>query len=279
MFESYLLEITGQIFNEENGNSQVLNKILDSAGAKGTGKWTVQIASDLGVPVGAIYSALELRKLSNNKGLRVSLNKKYQQEIDEINLQKDKGKIISDAKKALYASILVAYIQGYEVIAAASRDLQYTKPHQQVSEENNLGNYNSKELDTNIDLVEVSRVWKAGCIIRSNLLGLFEEIFMENKDDMDFTLLESSKIIEMFDEFKQSWKSSVELANKHCTPYQTIGSSLNYLHSFTSVNLPANLIQAQRDLFGAHTFKRKDSDGTFHHHWGDDFSVTADFKK
>ncbi len=277
-FESYLLEITQQIFSEESGNSQVLNKILDSAGAKGTGKWTVQIASDLGVPAGAIYSALELRKLSNNKDLRVNLNKKYKKMVEEVGLSKDKNKIIDNAKKALYASILVAYIQGYEVIGAASRDLQYTKPHQGLKA-SELAGYDSEDLVTHVDLVEVSKVWKAGCIIRSNLLEVFEEIFETNKSDEKFTLLESPEIIEMLSGYRASWSSSVELANKYNVPYQTIGSSLNYLHSITAASLPANLIQAQRDLFGAHTFKRKDKEGTFHHYWGDEYSVTADFKK
>jgi len=280
-FRSYLLDITVQILSEENNNSNILDKILDSASTKGTGKWTVQIASDLGIPVGSIYSALELREISNNKSLRKKLSKNNSifavGKKAKNSMQRDN--LLRKVSDALRANILTSYIQGFQIIEQASRGLVYTKPHiNYLNEEDRIkiGDYSKKELEQKIDLTSVARVWKSGCIIRSNLLEMFEQIFTKNQYQ---NLLEEKKIQDYLARYHQNWKEIIKLALDLNLPFQTIGSEFNYILANFSEKLPSNMIQAQRDLFGAHTYRRIDKEGTFHHFWGKGYSVTEDYQK
>ena len=280
-FKSYLLDITVQILSEDNGNVNVLDKILDIAGAKGTGKWTVQVASDLGVPVGALYSALELRKISNRKNLRLRLseNDELVKSADDSkkDIQKSSKVILQSVSDALRGLILVSYIQGFEIIRQASKDLIYTRPHKNsLSNEDKITNYSKDELSNRIQLSMVARVWKAGCIIRSNLLGLFEQLF---EKESNHNLLEDKKIQDFLKSYFSSWKKTIKVGLNLNISLQTTTSAFNYLIESFSKELPTNMIQAQRDLFGAHTFQRIDEEGVFHHYWGKEYSVTKDYKK
>jgi 6-phosphogluconate dehydrogenase len=273
MFRGYLLEITTHILETKDENEEyVLDQILDSAGAKGTGKWTTQIASDLGVAAGNIYAALEARQLSNKKEDRVKISKL-------INLNKSvksisKSKISKLAKDSLYASILTSYIQGFHILKAASKELTYTAPHR--NEKGRLANYKSGELEKKLNFVKISNTWKAGCIIRSNLLNLFENVFSKERVN---NLLLSKRISNLFTRYYKNWKSAVEVSQQLNLPYPVSSASLNYFQSFVSEFLPANMTQAQRDLFGAHTFRKLNDKFVHHQDWGPKYSITSSYKK
>ncbi|MBN2015242.1 hypothetical protein JW766_00205 [Candidatus Dojkabacteria bacterium] len=272
-FKSYLLEITAHILNTHNDNEEyILDQILDSAGAKGTGKWTTQIAADLGIATGNIYAALEARQLSNKKEERERIGKLIKKNKLDVN-RISKKKIKETAKDSLYASILTSYIQGFHILRAASDELTYTAPHRAFAEK--LSHYKKEELNTKLNFAKIANVWKSGCIIRSNLLELFEKVFKEEKVD---NLFLSKRITALFKKFYKNWKEAVKISISMDLPYSVSTSSLNYLNSFRSQNLPANLTQAQRDLFGAHTFKKISDSYTHHFNWGAKYSITPTYK-
>lgn len=268
-FRSYLLDITVHILNEkDSNNNDVLDEILDSAGAKGTGKWTTQISADLGIGASAIYSAIEARQISNKKEKRQELSDKLRFKYKKYT--SNKSNLINQTRDALYSLNLIAYIQGFNILKAASDELTYTAP---IRESNSRINYyTKKELNTKIDLVKVSRVWKAGCIIRSNLLKIFEKVFQKSDD-----ILFDTKINTLLDTYYKNWSKAVVTALELNIPYSSTTSALNYYNSIRSKDLPANMIQAQRDLFGAHTFRKLDDPKTYHHYWGDKYSITKSF--
>jgi len=275
IFKSYLLEITIYILGEnDNKGDYILDQILDSAGAKGTGKWTTQIAGDLGIAAGAIYSALEARQLSNKKSQRKEINQLFGSSRKKI--QRTKSKFIYQVKDALLNTILISYIQGFEILQSASDEIIYTSPHRYYLEgrKTKLSYFWNKELSTTLNRVKISNVWKAGCIIRSNLLRVFEKVFKEEKVK---NLLLSNKLNQLLQKNYTGWKKSVLTAIKLDIPYQVTSSALNYYNAYRSKDLPANITQAQRDLFGAHSFVNKNDSKVHHHYWGKKYSITKNY--
>lgn len=240
---SYLIEITSNILKhkDEEGN-YLIDKILDTAGQKGTGKWSVINAMDLGMPLGLIASAVFERSLSSNKDVRVKADQLFnrKKEINNYN----KADMLKDVESALYASKLVSYAQGFAVLQQAS-----------------------DEFDWELDLASIARLWRGGCIIRSAFLNQIAEAF-ESKDKPEH-LLFAPYFKEEMEGLLFGWKHLVSHALREEMPIPAFSSALNYFYSLTSSSLPANMVQAQRDYFGAHTFERVDRPRGefFHENW------------
>jgi len=275
IFRSYLLEISSHIFSKRNSKSDkfIIDEIQDIAGAKGTGKWTTQIAGDLGIGAGAIYSALESRQISNKKIERNELSKINKTKKSIIHLNNEK--IIQQTKDALFSNIIISYIQGFQILLSGSNQKIYTAPHMQNTK--NLYNYKKEDLLKELNLSNIANVWKSGCIIRSNLLYTIDKIFKEEKTK---NLILSKILNNLIQKYYKGWKNAILFAIKNNIPYQLTSSCFNYYNTFRSDNLPLNLTQAQRDLFGAHTFKKKNGlDTIYHYYWGKKYSLTKSYKQ
>ena len=254
--DSYLIEITRDIlaFKDEDGGPLV-DKILDTAGQKGTGKWTGISALDLGVPLTLIGEAVFARCLSAQKNERVEASKILSGPTPKF--EGDKIEFIKDLEKALYASKLVSYAQGYVLMKAAAEEYGWTL--------NNGG---------------IALMWRGGCIIRSAFLGKIKIAF-DNNPNLTNLLLDpffKSKI----EEAQQSWRKVIATAVMNGIWVPALSTALEYFDGFRNDRLPANLLQAQRDYFGAHTYERIDKPRGefFHTNWtgrgGETASTTYD---
>jgi len=246
--ESFLIEITARIFKQKDplfpdGDGRLVDQILDATGMKGTGKWTVQDASDLSVPVATIASSVEARILSAQKATRVAASKILPGPMPAAPAGLDKKQLVEDVKSALYASKMVSYAQGLGLLRAASELRKW-----------------------DLDLGEISRIWQDGCIIRARFLGRIKEAYARDAQ-LENLLLDPYFRGEL--EARQAgWRRVVATAATQGLPLPTTMASLGYYDSFRRERLPANLTQAQRDLFGSHTYKRLDREGDFHTEWG-----------
>ncbi len=239
---SYLIEITGEILakaDEETGKALV-DVILDEASQKGTGKWTSQNAMDLGVPISSIDAAVEARFISAYKPERVTVSKKLTG--PSLKFDGDKEKFIQTIHDALYASEILAYTQGLSLLTSAS-----------------------KEYGFDLNLAHIAKIWRGGCIIRSKLLGDITKAYEKNRDLPN--LLFDDYFGGLLNKMQISLREVVQTANKFGIPFLVTSSSLGYYDSYRKKRLPANLIQGQRDYFGAHTYRRIDREGTFHTEW------------
>jgi len=249
--ESFLVEITAEVLKQVDAETgkPLVDVILDAAGQKGTGTWTVQTALNLGVPVSGIAEAVFARGLSSAAGQRAAAQK--------INLPgpstpwevKDKDAFIESVRLALYASKIVAYAQGFDVIAAGA-----------------------KEYGWDIDSGALARIWRGGCIIRAVFLNRITEAF-EEAPDLG-SLLFAPYFTEVVSRAQDSWRSVVAGAAQSGIPVPGFASSLAYYDGLRAERLPASVIQGQRDFFGAHTYKRIDKEGTFHTLWSGDRTET-----
>ncbi len=243
---SYLVEITAQVLHkvDDKTGKPIVDVILDHAGMKGTGTWTVQTALSLGVPVTGIAEAVFARGLSSQTELREEAQKQQFKgphaafDVDE----NSREAFIEAIRQALYASKIVAYAQGFNEITAAG-----------------------KEYDWDIDLAAVARIWRAGCIIRAKFLNRISDAFESGAADV--SLLFAPYFKDAIESCEHAWRDVVAQAVKHGIPCPAFSSSLAYFDGLRSKRLPASLIQGQRDLFGAHTYQRVDEDGTFHVLW------------
>jgi 6-phosphogluconate dehydrogenase len=238
---SYLVEITAAIFLKKDElvpNHFLVDAILDKASQKGTGKWTSIEGLNLGVPIPTIDAGVNARNFSNQKSLRTALTNGK-----ELSGQKSTHSLtIDELENALYFSIICAYIQGFSMIQEAS----------------NVYNYD-------VDCLQVAKTWRGGCIIKADLLDHFISVFSKNQRDLH--LLQTSDFADLLKENKAGLKKTVAIAQQNEVPVIGLSSALNYHNSLHSATLPANLIQAQRDFFGAHTYQRTDRPGTFHSDW------------
>ncbi|MFL5788157.1 MAG: NADP-dependent phosphogluconate dehydrogenase [Flavisolibacter sp.] len=239
--QSYLIEITSEIFKTKDINSEnfLVDEILDQAGSKGTGKWTSQEAFDLPIPIPTIDIAVSMRDLSVYKDLRVKAGEIYQINPQKINITEA---VLTDLENTLAFGFVMAYTQGLSMLAKASTILKMDIP-----------------------LPNVIRVWRAGCIIRSALLGNFTEAF--NRDPQLSNLLLDKDIASLTKHRSESIRSTLSLGIRSGIPMAGLSSAVGYYDSFLSKRLPTNLIQAQRDFFGAHTYQRIDKPGVFHTEW------------
>ena len=240
--QSFLIEITRDIFatkDPDTGNDLV-DMILDKAGAKGTGKWTSQDAMDTGVAIPSIDMAVSMRTLSAYKEDRLKAAALYAPVIHKI--QADKAAFEAQVEAALYVSTIICYAQGLSLLVKASEELQMDIP-----------------------LKDVVKIWRGGCIIRSTLLETFYQAYLA--DPTLSNILLDKAIAEEVKAGQQDLRDVVSQAAKSGISIGAIQSSLAYLESFVSAKMPTNLIQAQRDNFGSHTYQRIDKEGIFHTQW------------
>lgn len=242
VLSSYLIEITAKIFarkDHETGKALV-DLILDKAGQKGTGKWTTQIALDLGVATPTINSAVEARILSSIKEERVIASSKIRG--PKAVYRGDRQKLIHAAHEALFASKICSYAQGMAMIRAASEE------------------YNWK-----LDSSEIARIWRGGCIIRAQFLDSIREAYRKKKRLTN--LLLDPQFKKWVRAAQPKWRFALQTANKLGVPTLAMSASMAYFDSYRRAALPQNLTQAQRDFFGAHTYERTDREGVFHTQW------------
>jgi 6-phosphogluconate dehydrogenase len=237
---SYLIEITRDIlaYKDEQGN-EVIDLILDTAGQKGTGKWTVVAALDSGQPLTLIGEAVFARCLSALKEERVKASQVLKG--PKAAFKGDKQKFINDLRMALYASKIASYAQGYQLMRAAA-----------------------KEYGWNLNYGGIALVWRGGCIIRSVFLGEIKKAFDKNPNIEN--LLVDPFFKRAVSKAQSSWRRVVTTAVKLGIPVPTISAALAFYDGYRHERLPANLLQAQRDYFGAHTYERVDKPrGEFYH--------------
>jgi 6-phosphogluconate dehydrogenase len=239
--ESYLIDITAQILivTDAKTGKPLVDSVLDRAGQKGTGKWTVQIALDLGVPIPTIAAALDARILSSMKEDRVAASRQYGRSSSRYT--GDQRELIGWVRDALHAAKICSYAQGMSLIRAGSEEYRW-----------------------GIDLREMARIWKAGCIIRARVLDDIMHAY-ERRADLPNLLLDSEfqRVVTAAD---PGWRRVIAVASSLGIPLPAMSASLAYFDAYTSANLPQNLTQAQRDYFGAHTYQRVDDpSGAFVH--------------
>jgi len=254
--DSYLIEITRDILSkkdEEKPDTEVLDLILDTAGQKGTGKWTAQVALDIGVPVTLIGEAVFARCLSSLKDDRVEASKVLTG--PQPSFQGDRNELIAAVRDALYASKLVSYTQGFTLMRAAAAEYGW-----------------------NLNYGGVALMWRGGCIIRSKFLGKIKDAFDANPALSN--LLLDPFFRAKLDAAQAGWRRVASIALLNGIPIPAISSALAYYDGYRTARLPANLLQAQRDFFGAHTYERVDKPRGqfFHTNWtghGGNTSSTA----
>jgi 6-phosphogluconate dehydrogenase len=240
--QSFLINITASVFKtkDEETNKFLVDVILDQAGSKGTGKWTSQEAMDLAVSIPTIDTAVAIRNLSVYKSERKEASGLYQHSATSISIPKEE--LTEELEHALAFCFVIAYAQGLSMLAKASTDLKMEIP-----------------------LPSVIQVWKAGCIIRSALLGNFTNAF-ENNPQLSNLLLDK-EIAELLKSRENSLRKIISAAVTSKIAVPGMMSALGYYDSYCSERMPTNLIQAQRDFFGAHTYQRIDKPGVFHTEW------------
>lgn len=243
--DSYLIEITADIFTKhdpETGKPMV-DVILDSAGQKGTGKWTSQSSLDLGVPLSIITESVFSRFISAMKQERVAASKvlsgPQQKPFDG-----DRAQFIEAVRQALYASKICSYAQGFAQMRAAS-----------------------EEYGWNLDYGSIAMIFRGGCIIRARFLQNIKDAYDRNPELRNLLLDEYFKGV--VEKYQDAWRTVVATAVTRGIAVPAFASALAYYDSYRTERLPANLLQAQRDYFGAHTFQRLDKEGTFHFNWMD----------
>jgi 6-phosphogluconate dehydrogenase len=252
--DSYLIEITRDILGYKTATGEaVIDQILDTAGQKGTGKWTAVTALDLGQPLTLIGEAVFARCLSALKDERVAASKILRG--PQAGFSGDRAALVDDLKQALYASKIVSYAQGYQLMREAAREYQWKL--------NNGG---------------IALMWRGGCIIRSVFLGRIKEAFDNNPDLVN--LLLDPFFTDAVETAQAAWRRVVIKSAELGIPMPAIGSALAYYDGYRAARLPANLLQAQRDYFGAHTYERLDRPRGefFHTNWtgrGGDTSATT----
>ena len=249
--DSYLIEITADILAyKDTDGKPLVDKILDTAGQKGTGKWTGIAALDEGVPLTLITEAVFARCLSAIKEERVAASKILKKPKETFS--GDKAIFIEDIKNALYASKMVSYAQGYTLLRSAAQSYKW---------ELNYG--------------EIALMWRGGCIIRSAFLGKIKDAY-DNNSGLDNLLLDPF-FKEKVESAQPSWRKVVSEAFLSGIPVPAFAAALSYYDAYSSEFLPANLLQAQRDYFGAHTYERNDSPRgeVFHTNWTGEGGTTA----
>lgn len=241
---SYLIEITADIFTkkDEETGKPLVDVILDTAGQKGTGKWTSQSALDLGISLPIITESVFARCISALKEERVNASKVLSGPKDKPALGIEKAELIEAVRQALYMSKICSYAQGFTQLKAAS-----------------------EEYDWNLDFGSISMLWRGGCIIRAAFLQNIKEAY-ENNTDLPNLLLDPY-FKEIVESYQGGLRQIIALAVQQGIPVPAFSAAISYYDSYRTATLPANLLQAQRDYFGAHTYKRVDKEGTFHTKW------------
>jgi len=241
--QSYLVEITRDVFKQKDTETKndLVDMILDKAGSKGTGKWTSQDAMDLPVSIPTIDMAVAMRDLSSYKDERTAAYALYKNTA--VAITASKGEVIDLAKDALYFATLICYAQGLAMLHKASA-----------------------EIKMDIPLDAVVKIWRGGCIIRSVTLEAFYQAYVKNKALPNILLDEA--IAELVKQKETSMRNFIKIAAESKIAIGGLATTLAYFDAYTAELMPVNLIQAQRDYFGAHTYERIDKPGKFHTEWG-----------
>ncbi len=237
---SFLVEITAEVLRKTDPETgkPLVSMILDTAGQKGTGKWTSQAAMDFGVPIPTIDSAVTMRQISARKALRTMLSTDYQGMRTSSDASRSRTSV-GELKDALLCSFILTYAQGLAMLQAASIEKNY-----------------------GLDLGEIARIWRGGCIIRSKLLETIRQAY--SSDPKLENLMHDKAFAHILNNRSAALRKAVVAFNESGTPAACFSTALSYFDAFRTERLPANLIQAQRDFFGAHTYQRIDKEGTFH---------------
>ena len=252
--ESYLIEITANILKvKEADGSYLVDKILDKSAQKGTGKWTNLEAIDLGVDVSVITAALNARYMSGLKDERVKLSKIIGQNKAEFTGKKDildlmglgREDLVDLVKNSLYASKIVSYAQGFKLLSVAE-----------------------KEYGWDLNFADIAKIFRGGCIIRAKFLNDISAAFDQDKGVEN--LLMTDFFAKEINDRLADLRKLVAIGAMRGIPITAMSAALAYVDTYRSSRLGANIIQAQRDYFGAHTFERVDVDGVFHHDWIDE---------
>ena len=240
--QSYLIEITAEILSKVDPDSgkPLVDMIMDEAQQKGTGKWTSQNALDVGAPTPTINAAVESRIVSALKQQRVQASKVLRG--PDTQFSGDRQKLVTAVRDALFACKITSYAQGLGLLRIASDEYKYE-----------------------MDMAKIAKIWRAGCIIRARLLGDIMDAYQRCPDLMNLMLDE--KFQKVLEESQASWRYVLQTAIGLGIPVLAMNASLSYFDAYRSEVLPANLTQAQRDYFGAHTYRRVDKDGVFHTEW------------
>ena len=239
---SFLIEITATVLKKQDDKTgrPLVDLILDTAGQKGTGRWTSQVAMDFGVPIPTIDSAVTMRQISARKAERIAAATKLGVVVEELNVDEQlRESTIEFVRDGLLTAFIVTYAQGLSLLRSASVEKNYE-----------------------LDMVEIAKIWRGGCIIRARLLEDIRQAFAAEPDLEN--ILVSDAFVLTLRKNQTLLKAFVHFAVSSDIPCMSASASLNYLKSYASERLPANLIQAQRDYFGAHTYQRIDEQGTFH---------------
>ncbi|MEV4644307.1 NADP-dependent phosphogluconate dehydrogenase [Saccharopolyspora sp. NPDC049357] len=242
--ESYLIEITAEVLRQVDATTgkAFVDIVLDQAGSKGTGVWTVQNALDLGVPVGSIAEAVFARAVSGKSTQRAAVQRTITSRPD---VQDADSSFADDVAKALYASKVVAYAQGFDAIVAGAQQFGW-----------------------HIRKDQIAKIWRGGCIIRAQFLNHIAQAYDDNPDIT--TLLEAPYFAKAIADGEAAWRRIVSTAALSGVPIPGFSAALSYYDSLAAKRLPAALVQGQRDFFGAHTYNRVDTPGTFHTRWSSD---------
>ncbi len=240
---SYLIEITADIFKQidPETNKPLVELIVDAAGQKGTGRWTVVSSLELGVAIPTIGAAVNARIMSSIKDERIAASQELTGPTAKFD--GDVKAFISKIRDALYCSKICSYAQGMALLRVASQEFGY-----------------------NLNLGEIARIWKGGCIIRAGFLNKIKKAFSDNPSLPNLLLAPEFK--QTILDRQEAWREVLILANTLGIPVPAFSASLDYFDSYRRANLPQNLTQAQRDYFGAHTYQRIDKEGSFHTEWG-----------
>lgn len=244
--DSFLIEITADILTRKDDlgtGKPIVDVILDAAGNKGTGKWTSQSALDLGVPLPLITESVFARYISAYKEERVAASAILAK--PEYSYTGDKAELIEKIREALYFSKIMSYAQGFAQLRKASKEYEWDLP-----------------------FGEIAKIWRAGCIIRARFLQKITDAYETNADIEN--LLVDDYFNDITKKYHQAVRDVVAIAVQAGVPVPTFSSAISYFDSYRSDRLPANLIQAQRDYFGAHTYERTDREGIFHYSWYDE---------
>lgn len=239
---SFLIEITADIFRyiDPDTNKPLVDMIMDAAGQKGTGRWTVQSALELGVCIPTMTAAVNARIMSSYKKERVAASQILTGPTGKY--EGDSKAFIDAIRDALYCSKICSYAQGMALLGTASKEYSY-----------------------NLNLSEMARIWKGGCIIRAGFLGKIQHAFIENPALANLLLAPEFK--QTILDRQTAWREVLASAAKLGIPVPAFSASLDYFDSYRRDRLPQNLTQAQRDYFGAHTYERIDKEGFFHTEW------------
>ncbi len=239
---SFLIEITADIFRyiDPDTNQPLVDLIMDAAGQKGTGRWTVQSALELGVCIPTMTAAVNARIMSSYKKERVSASQILTGPTGKY--EGDSKAFIDAIRDALYCSKICSYAQGMALLSTASKEYSYS-----------------------LNLSEMARIWKGGCIIRAGFLGKIQSAFIENPTLPN--LLLAPEFRQTILDRQSAWREVLSSAAKLGIPVPAFSASLDYFDSYRRDRLPQNLTQAQRDYFGAHTYERTDKEGFFHTEW------------